>query len=342
MSEVLRQLRAEQTKSIGARPRLMQRFEAFLPITEATPTLSLGEGFTPLVHARTLGRAMGCPLLFLKFEGMNPTGSFKDRGMVLAVAKALEAGADAIICASTGNTAASAAAYGASAGMEVVVVLPGRPDRRRASWSRRRSAGARVVGIQGNFDDALRVVREMSEHQDPEHPVTLVNSVNPYRLEGQKTAAFEVCEDLGGAPRLPRHPGRQCRQHQRLLAGLHRVPRRRPGGDGAGDARLPGRRAPRRWSSATRSTIRRPSQRPSASAIPPAPRRPCARATSRAAASRPVTDEEILDAYRDLARHEGVFCEPASAASVAGIRKLAAEGAIDPGRRSCACSPGTA
>jgi len=128
MSEVLRQLRAEQSKSIGARPILMRRFEPFLPITEATPTLSLGEGFTPLVHARTLGRAMGCPLLFLKMEGMNPTGSFKDRGMVVAVAKALEGGSRVLMCASTGNTSASMAAYAARTGVRAIVAAAGIRD----------------------------------------------------------------------------------------------------------------------------------------------------------------------------------------------------------------------
>src|SRR5262245_59320202 len=183
MSEVLQKLRSEQAAS-GPRPRLMQRFQPFLPMSEATPVISLGEGFTPLVHARTLGRAMGCPSLYLKLEGLNPTGSFKDRGMVVAVAKALESGAQAILCASTGNTSASAAAYGAAVGLEVVVVLPqGRIAAGKLLQAQ--AAGAKVVAIDGGFDEALRVVRRLTDDQDPDHPLTLVNSVNPHRLAGQ-------------------------------------------------------------------------------------------------------------------------------------------------------------
>ena len=198
MSQVLRQLQAEQT-STGRRLGLMERFADFLPLTPATPPLGLGEGSTPLVHARTLGRSIGCPLLYLKVEGQNPTGSFKDRGMVVAVAKAIENGAKAILCASTGNTSASAAAYGAAAGVEVVVVLP---QGRIASGKllQAQAAGARIVAIEGGFDDALRLVREIADDPDAGPEVQLVNSVNPFRIEGQKTAAFEVCEDLGGAP----------------------------------------------------------------------------------------------------------------------------------------------
>jgi threonine synthase len=198
MSDVLRQLR-QQHSTADARPRLMERYAAFLPLTDATPRLSLGEGYTPLVHARRLGRAIGCPLLYLKVEGMNPTGSFKDRGMVLAVSKALEEGASTLICASTGNTAASAAAYGAAAGLEVVVVLPA-GQIALGKLLAAQFAGARVVAVDGSFDLALEVVRSLAEGGQAGRPVTLVNSVNPFRLQGQKTAAFEVCEDLGGAP----------------------------------------------------------------------------------------------------------------------------------------------
>jgi threonine synthase len=329
MSDVLRQLHAEQSKSLGARPRLMQRFEAFLPVSDATPKLSLGEGFTPLVHARTLGRAIGCPLLYLKFEGMNPTGSFKDRGMVLAVSKALEAGADAIVCASTGNTAASAAAYGASAGMEVVVVLPV-GQIAAGKLVQAQVAGARVVGVQGNFDDALRVVREMVGKQHPDHPITLVNSLNPYRLAGQKTAAFEICEDLGGAPDYLSVPvgnaGNISAYWQGFQdyrgAGLVETVPVMLGFQASGAAPLvTGQPVPHPETIATAIRVGDPAS--AALAL-----RARDESGGRIDA---VTDQEIIDAYRDLARHEGVFCEPASAASVAGIRKLAAEGAIDPG-----------
>src|SRR3954447_6043328 len=200
MSDVLRQLR-QQHSTADARPRLMERYAAFLPVTSRTPNISLGEGYTPLVHARNLGRLIGTPMLHLKVEGMNPTGSFKDRGMVVAVAKAMEEGSRAIICASTGNTAASAAAYGAAVGLEVVVVIP---EGQIASGKllQAQAAGARVVAVKGNFDQALVAVRTLIEElrTTDERPVALVNSVNPHRVAGQKTAAFEVCEDLGGAP----------------------------------------------------------------------------------------------------------------------------------------------
>ena len=181
----------------AARPRLMDRYRDFLPVTDDTPSLTLGEGFTPLVHATHLGDALGLRRLYLKIEGQNPTGSFKDRGMVLAVAKAAEAGAQAIVCASTGNTSASAAAYGAAAGLEVIVVLP-KGQIAIGKLLQALVAGARVVAIDGNFDQALGIVRALAEQDD--HPVTLVNSVNPFRLDGQKTAAFEICDDLGRAP----------------------------------------------------------------------------------------------------------------------------------------------
>jgi threonine synthase len=328
MSQVLRQLQAEQS-STGRRPRLMERFADFLPITDDTPPLGLGEGFTPLVHARTLGRAMGVPQLFLKVEGQSPTGSFKDRGMVVAVAKAIEEGARAIICASTGNTSASAATYGASAGLEVVVVLPkGRIAAGKLLQAQ--AAGARVVAVDGNFDDALRVVREMAASDDEEHPVTLVNSVNPYRIEGQKTAAFEVCEDLGGAPDYLAIPvgnagnitayWRGFKEYHQ--SGLLETTPKMLGFQAEGASPLvQGHDFDDPQTVATAIRIGRPASAEQALA---------ARDESGGLIDA-VSDEEILAAYRDLARYEGIFCEPASAASVAGVRKVAAAGLIDPG-----------
>ena len=185
------------TEALAPRPRLLERYRRFLPLTDETPALTLGEGATPLVRATRLGAAIGAPDLYLKVEGQNPTGSFKDRGMVLAVAKAVETGARAIVCASTGNTSASAAAYGAAAGLDVIVILP-KGQIALGKLLQALVAGARVIAIDGNFDQALNIVRALAE-QD-EHPVTVVNSVNPFRLDGQKTAAFEVCDDLGRAP----------------------------------------------------------------------------------------------------------------------------------------------
>jgi threonine synthase len=328
MSEVLRQLRQQHTTA-DARPRLLERYRAFLPLSDHTPPLSLGEGFTPLLHARELGRRIGVPLLHLKVEGMNPTGSFKDRGMVVAVAKALEEGANALLCASTGNTAASAAAYGAAAGLEVVVILP-KGQFARGKLVAAQAAGARVLSVDGSFDQALRIVRRLAEGGEAGRPVTLVNSVNPYRLEGQKTAAFEVCEDLGGAPDYLAIPVGNAGNISAYwkgfcdyrAAGLVETAPQLLGFQAAGAAPLVLGHVveePRTVATAIRigdpasATLALQARDESGGVI------------------ESVTDDEIMAAYRDLARLEGVFCEPASAASVAGVRKLAAEGRIDPG-----------
>jgi threonine synthase len=328
MSDVLRQLRQEQ-HAIQQRPRLLHRYEAFLPVTDATPPLSLGEGFTPLIHARTLGRAIGCPQLFLKFEGANPTGSFKDRGMVLAVAKALESGARAIICASTGNTSASAAAYGAAAGMEVIVVLPaGRIAAGKLLQAQ--AAGARVIAVDGNFDDALRIVRELVDAADDRHPLTLVNSVNPLRLEGQKTAAFEVCDDLGGAPDYLAIPVGNAGNISAYWAGFTAY---RSAGMVETVPKMLGFQAEGAAPLVTGQRVEHPETVASAIRIgDPASASLALRARDESGGRiDAVSDEQILDAYRDLARHEGMFVEPASAASVAGVRQLVADGDIDPG-----------
>ena len=328
MSDVLRQLR-QQHVAAEARPRLLHRYAAFLPLTEATPPLSLGEGGTPLVHARRLGREIGCPELYLKLEGTNPTGSFKDRGMVVAVAKALEAGARAIVCASTGNTAASAAAYGAAAGMEVVVVLPA-GQIAAGKLVQAQLAGARVVAIDGNFDAALRIVRELvAKGPAAGHPLTLVNSVNPHRIAGQKTGAFEVCDDLGGAPdylAVPVGNAGNITAYWRGFtnyrdAGLVETRPQLLGFQAAGAAPLVvGHEVAEPATIATAIRIGHPASGDQALR---------ARDESDGLIDS-VTDEEILGAYRDLARLEGVFCEPASAAAVAGVRKVVRDGRIDP------------
>ena len=304
----------------------MERYRRFLPVTDATPALSLGEGATPLVRAERLGPAIGAPNLYLKVEGQNPTGSFKDRGMVVAVAKAVEDGAHAIVCASTGNTSASAAAYGAAAGLEVIVVLP-RGQTALGKLLQALAAGARVVAVDGNFDDALRIVRALAE-QD-EHPVTLVNSVNPFRLDGQKTAAYEVCDELGGAPDILAIPVGNAGNISAYWAGFRDY----------AEAGIVGSR-PRMWgfqaAGAAPLVSGRPVDHPETVAT--AIRIGAPASWEKAIAARDesrgrieaVSDDEILAAYRDLARLEGVFCEPASAASVAGVRKMAAQGALDP------------
>ncbi len=329
MSDVLRQLR-QQKSSNNARPRLMERYAAFLPIGGDTPNISLGEGYTPLVHARNLGRQIGVPLLHLKIEGMNPTGSFKDRGMVIAVAKALEKGSRAIACASTGNTAASAAAYGAAVGLEVIVVLPA-GQIAHGKLLQAQMAGARVVAVDGNFDEALEAVRNLVDDADSaDRPVTLVNSVNPHRIAGQKTAAFEVCEDLGGAPDYVALPVGNAGNITAYWQGFNDyvdagLVEDRPimvGFQAAGAAPLvTGKPVAEPHTVATAIRIGNPAS--GAKAL---------KARDESGGSiEAVTDDEILAAYRDLARNEGIFCEPASAASVAGVKKMAAEGRIDPG-----------
>jgi len=306
------------------RSRLVDRYRAFLPVTDATPPLTLGEGFTPLVHARRLGSALGLQNLYLKVEGQNPTGSFKDRGMVVAVAKAAEAGARAIVCASTGNTSASAAAYGAAAGLEVIVILP-KGHIAIGKLLQALVAGARVVAIDGNFDQALGIVRALAEQDD--HPVTLVNSVNPFRLDGQKTAAFEVCDDLGRAPDILAIPVGNAGNISAYWAGFRdyaaaRIVDTTPrmwGFQAAGAAPLVvGHRVERPETVATAIRIGDPASWTKAIDARDA-------SGGRITA---VTDDEILAAYRALARYEGVFCEPASAASVAGITKAAAAGEV--------------
>ena len=175
---------------------LIEQYRSYLPVSDATPVVSLMEGNTPLIPAVNLGKIIGFDgTIYLKYEGMNPTGSFKDRGMTMAVSKALESGSHAVICASTGNTSASAAAYAARAGMKCVVLIPD-GNIALGKLSQAVMHGALVLSVDGNFDVALNVVKELSEH----YPLTLVNSLNPYRIEGQKTAAFEICETLGCAP----------------------------------------------------------------------------------------------------------------------------------------------
>jgi len=315
-----------------ARPTLVDRYRDFLPVTAATPVVSLGEGQTPLVPIRRLGRRLGLAQLHVKVEGQNPTGSFKDRGMVVAVAKAVEAGARSIICASTGNTSASAAAYGAAHGLEVVVVLPSGKIA-MGKLLQAVVAGARVVAVEGNFDAALRVVRALAEQDD--HPVTLVNSVNPFRLEGQKTAAFEVCDDLGDAPEVLAIPVGNAGNISAYWAGFReyaaagrasRTPRML-GFQAAGAAPLVlGHAVDEPETVATAIRIGNPASWDKAIA---------ARDESGGRIDA-VSDEEILAAWRSLAEEEGIFCEPSSAASLAGVVRAAADGAI-PSDASVVC-----
>lgn len=317
---------APEAAAPGRRPTLIERYRRFLPVDDDTPRLTLGEGWTPLLHARRLGRNLGLANLYLKVEGQNPTGSFKDRGMVLAVAKARQRGNDTVICASTGNTSASAAAYAAAAGMTAVVVLP-RGRIAAGKLLQALVAGARVVAIDGNFDDALRIVRDLADH--PSRPVALVNSVNPERLEGQKTAAFEVCDALGDAPDVLAIPVGNAGNISAYWAGFGEY-------EAAGHATRRPRMAGFQAAGAAPLVGGRPVAQPETVATAIRIGNPASWAKAIAARDESgglieaVTDAEILAAQRDLAHLEGVFCEPASAASVAGVRRLAAAGRLNP------------
>lgn len=300
---------------------LLQSYKEFLPITENTPMLTLNEGNTPLIRLDNLSRDWGIDL-YVKTEGANPTGSFKDRGMVMAVAKAKEAGSEAIICASTGNTSAAAAAYAARSGLRCIVVIP---EGKIAMGKLAQAVmyGAEVVSIEGNFDQALSMVRKISETE----AVTLVNSVNPYRLEGQKTAAFEICDQLGGmAPDILALPVGNAgnisaywkgfkEYHQAKQTGLPKM----HGFEAEGAAAIVHNRVfenPETVATAIR--IGNPAS--------------WDLAVNAAKESQgkidEVSDEEILCMYRKLASSEGIFAEPASCASLAGVYKQLRNGEI--------------
>jgi threonine synthase len=306
---------------------VIARYREFLPVTDATPVISLSEGSTPLIHSPRLSQiaGRGCKV-FVKYEGLNPTGSFKDRGMTMAMSKAVEDGAKAVICASTGNTSAAAAAYAARAGIDCIVLLPAG----KIAMGKLVQAflyGAKVVAIEGNFDDALRLVRELGATGR----VAIVNSINPHRIEGQKTASFEIIEELGDAPDVHILPVGNAGnisaywKGYREFRALNRSTKnpRMIGFQAAGSAPIFYNRIvekPETVASAIR--IGNPASwqlandaiRDSSGAIDI------------------VTDEEILEAQRWLASKEGIFVEPASAASIAGLMKCT-------GSRRCAACP---
>ncbi len=300
---------------------LIEEYRDFLPVSKDTPVITLLEGNTPLIKAVNLVRKANLALdLYLKFDGLNPTGSFKDRGMTMAISKAVEEGSKAVICASTGNTSASAAAYAARAGIKAIVVIP----EGKIALGKLVQAlvhGAHVLQIEGNFDEALSIVRKLVEL----YPITLVNSLNPYRLEGQKTAAFEVCDDLGRSPDFHALPVGNAGNITAYWKGykeyfergkIDSLPRML-GFQAAGAAPLVlGHPVERPETIATAIRIGKPASWKGAIA---------ARDESGGRIDS-VTDEEILMAYKLIAATEGIFCEPASAASVAGIIKLYKEG----------------
>ncbi len=293
---------------------LIEEYRPFLPVGESTPVVTLLEGATPLLHADRLSERVGADV-WLKVEGANPTGSFKDRGMTLAITKAVEDGAKAVVCASTGNTSASAAAYAARAGLTCAVLIP---DGYIALGKLTQALvhGARVVQIRGNFDRALAIVRELGEHA----PLTIVNSVNPFRIEGQKTGAFEIVDVLGDAPDVHCIPVGNAGNitaywrgylEYRAAGRATRLPRMM-GFQAAGAAPIvEGHPIEEPDTIATAIRIGNPASWYGATAA----------ASESGGSITAVTDEEILAAYRFLAAEESVYCEPASAASVAGLIK---------------------
>ena len=307
-------------------PGVIERYREFLPVSGKTPVVTLQEGNTPLLPATRLAESLDPRLtVYLKCEGFNPTGSFKDRGMTMAISKALEEGSRAVICASTGNTSASAAAYAARAGIRAFVMVP-KGAVAIGKLSQAAIHGAKVLSVDGNFDQALALVTEIAS----KHPVTLVNSINPFRLEGQKTAAFEVVDQLGRAPDYQLIPvgnagnitayWRGYREYHQ--AGKAKERPRMVGFQAAGAAPIYENRViPEPRTVATAIRIGNPANwglaveamRDSGGFI------------------EVVTDEEILRAYRLLAQTEGIFMEPASAASVAGLVKLVKQGRFEPG-----------
>ncbi|UTI66565.1 threonine synthase [Paraconexibacter antarcticus] len=293
-------------------PGLIHRFIDRLPFDADDPIVTLQEGSTPLVHAKWISERVGAEV-YVKIEGANPTGSFKDRGMCCAVTQAVKEGSEAVICASTGNTAASAAAYAARAGLRGAVIVP---DGKIATGKLAQALmhGARVIALRGNFDEALELVRELTD----KHPIALVNSVNPYRLEGQKTAAFELVEELGTLDALciPVGNAGNITAYWKGFQEAGSSPRLF-GFQAAGAAPLvSGVRVEHPETIASAIRIGNPARWEEAMTA----------MTQSRGDIRAVTDEEILDAYRLLAAKEGVFCEPASAASVAGLLKYGADG----------------
>jgi threonine synthase len=285
---------------------LIERYRDRLPIGPDDPVVTLNEGSTPLIESRVLSERVGAPA-YLKFEGANPTGSFKDRGMTVAVSHAKASGAEAVICASTGNTAASCAAYAARAGLRGAVIVP-EGKIAIGKLAQALMHGARVVALQGNFDEALQIVRELAQR----HPIELVNSVNPYRIEGQKTAAFEVVEELGEAPGALAIPVGNAGNVTAWWRGFQEIGAAPVlyGFQAEGAAPLVhGRPVANPETVASAIRIGNPARWEEAMDAFTASR-------GRVAA---VSDRQILDAYHWLADTVGVFCEPASAASVAGL-----------------------
>lgn len=296
---------------------IIKEYFEFFPVTEKTPIITLLEGNTPLLKASNIIKKLGLNLeLYFKFDGANPTGSFKDRGMTLAISKALEEGSRAVICASTGNTSASASAYAAKAGIKAIVIIP---EGKIATGKLVQAMihGAKVIQIKGIFDQALNIVRAIVN----EYPVTLVNSINPYRIEGQKSVAFEVCDQLGESPQYHALPVGNAGNISAHWKGYKEYKEK---GKIESLPKMLGFQA----AGAAPIVLGHPVEKPETVATAIRIGNPASWQTALQARDESegtidmVTDEEILKAYKMIATFEGIFCEPASAASVAGVIKL--------------------
>ena len=302
------------------KPGLLVKYKDLLPLTSNTPLFSLGEGDTPLVRCSKLEKEIGCGELYFKLEGCNPTGSFKDRGMVVAIAKALEAGSQTIMCASTGNTSASAAAYAAYCGLTAIIIVP-KDNIAMGKLAQAIVYGAKIVALDGNFDQALNIVRSLTE----KHPVTLVNSVNPHRIEGQKTAAFEIIDALGDAPDylfIPVGNAGNITAYWKGFVEYYQAGRasRKPS--------MMGFQAEGAAPIVRGHVIEEPQTVASAIRIgnPASWQKAIAARDESGGIIDMVSDEEILAAHRLMATEGGIFGEPASAASLAGLIKLSQQG----------------
>jgi len=299
---------------------VLVKYKDYLPVTPKTPLFSLGEGDTPLVRCNELEKEIGCGELYLKLEGCNPTGSFKDRGMVVAVAKAIEAGSRTIMCASTGNTSASAAAYAAYCGLTAIIIVP-EGKIARGKLAQAIVHGAKIVAIDGNFDQALNIVRNLTE----KHLATLVNSINPHRIEGQKTASFEIIDTLGEAPDylfIPVGNAGNITAYWKGFVEYYQA------GKAKSKPKMMGFQAEGAAPIVRGHVIEKPETVASAIRIgnPASWQKAAAARDESGGTIDMVSDEEILAAQSLMAKKAGIFAEPASAASLAGLLKLSQKG----------------
>lgn len=304
---------------------LLREYREYLPIADKTPLITLHEGNTPLIKAEKIGKELGGIELYFKYDGLNPTGSFKDRGMVMAVAKALEEGSKAIMCASTGNTSASAAAYAARSGIQCIVVIPD-GNIALGKLAQALMYGAKVIAIKGNFDEALKAVVDITN----KYPITLVNSINPFRLQGQKTSAFEICDTLGKAPDYLAIPVGNAGNISAYWMGFKEY---KENGKVSNLPKMIGFEAEGSAAIVQNRVIENPQTLATAIKIGnPASWKLAVNAANESNGFiDSVTDDEILEAYKILTREEGIFAEPASAASLAGVIKTYKAGKLKKG-----------